>query len=404
MPGKQEKPIKTIVIDAGHGGTDHGAVGKYSSEKQVALQVALKLGKILEEKMPDVKIVYTRKEDRFDNVRVKADIANNAKGDLFISIHCNSAPKLRRVVGTKNVTVGKGKKRRTVKQNVYETYPNPAKGTETYIWASDRNTAKMQSMRGISSVIVLDANSEETKQLLDTDDPETIIMLSTLRNAFFENSLKLSNYIQDEFTNIGRINRGARQRNEKGILVLQATAMPSVLVELGFISNPEEEDYLNSQEGQKELAEGIYNAVKKYKEDLEKYGSKNAAAETPVTKSKSKNNIKKGTASTAKVYVKNERGVTNPSISKNTTVNKNTTATSASYKVQLLVSTKNYATNAPLFSKLKGKVTKEEIVINKKKKHKYMWGLFRTESEARDALRKARQLGFPDAYVVAPNK
>ncbi len=261
----QDKPIRTIVIDAGHGGHDHGARGNYSSEKDITLAVSVRLGKILEEMFPDVKIVYTRKVDRYDDVNRKAAIANESKGDLFISIHCNAAPDIKRITGYKTQTYrDKKKRKRTRKVPIYESYPNPAKGTETYIWATSKNNAKSESLRN-NSVIVFDANSEETQQLMDTKDPETIIMLNTLRNAFFDQSLRLSNLVEDEFTNAGRISRGARQRNEKGILVLHATAMPSVLVELGFISNPEEENYLNSADGQNEMAHCIARAVKNIK-------------------------------------------------------------------------------------------------------------------------------------------
>ncbi|MBV7529389.1 N-acetylmuramoyl-L-alanine amidase [Chitinophaga sp. sic0106] len=270
VSGNQGKPIRTIVIDAGHGGHDVGARGSYSTESQLTLQVALKLGKILEENMPDVKVVYTRKTDRFDDPRVKANMANDAKGELFVSIHCNSAGKIRRQTGSQTVYRKKGKKKVAVKVPTYAYYPNPAKGTETYIWATSKNNAKMESLKQ-NSVIVLDADSEESRALMDDTDPETFILLNTLRNAYFDQSLRLSTLIEDEFTKVGRISRGARQRNEKGIWVLSATAMPSVLVELGFISNPEEEDYLNSASGQSELANGIYKAIKRYRDELDRF-------------------------------------------------------------------------------------------------------------------------------------
>lgn len=382
----QDKPIRTIVIDAGHGGTDAGARGDFSLEKNVSLDVALKLGKIIEENMPDIKVVYTRKTDRFDDVHRKAKIANDAHGDLFISIHCNAAADLSRITGYKTVS-GKTKKgkRYTKKVPIYKKYPNPAKGTETYIWATTKNAAKTESLRN-NSVVVLDANSEETQQLMDTNDPETIIMLNTLRNVFFDQSFRLSSLVQDEFEQAGRLNRGARQRNEKGILVLHATAMPSVLVELGFISNPEEEKYLNSQDGQDELASCIYRAVKRYKEELERISS--------------------GLPKTQPAPVEQQTPPPPPPSqmqpAKNIPASLNNPAEGAKeyYKVQLMTTEKVYARGSELFRKLDGSIDREEIKQGKKKMNKYTWGNFRTEAEASAAMYKARKQGFKDAFVV----
>lgn len=382
----QDKPIRTIVIDAGHGGQDVGARGKYSYEKDVALDVALKLGKIIEDAMPDVKVVYTRKTDRFDDVHKKAAIANEAQGDLFISIHCNAAASLSKVTGYKYVTKRNSKgKKYTRKVPIYKKVPNPAKGTETYIWATGKNNAKAESLRN-SSVIVLDANSEETQQLMDTNDPETIIMLNTLRNVFFDQSLRLSTLVEDEFTKVGRISRGARQRNEKGILVLHATAMPSVLVELGFISNPEEEDYLNSANGQNEMAQCIYRAVKRYKDELEKvYNSAHSTARNTVPA--------EPPAAPARQHIPASVSVQ----SDNTPV---TDLKAVYYKVQLMTTEKVYARGADLFEKLDGTIDREVMSQGNKKLNKYTWGNFRTEAEALSAMYKARQQGFKDAFVV----
>lgn len=391
----QDKPIRTIVIDAGHGGHDAGAKGRYSYEKDVALDVALKLGKILEDAMPDVKVVYTRKTDRFDEVKRKAAIANEAQGDLFISIHCNAAAPLSRITGYKTTTYrDKKKRKRTKKTPIYERIPNPAKGTETYVWATSKNNAKAESLRN-NSVIVFDANSEETQQLMNTDDPETLIMLNTLKNVFFDQSLRLSGLVEDEFTKVGRISRGARQRNEKGILVLHATAMPSVLVELGFISNPEEEDYLNSKDGQEEMAQCIYRAVKRYKEQLEKiYNNAEAIrrqqhnnAAPPSTPAPQPAQPAQNIA--AAVSVKTDNAPAAPKPDNNT-----------QFKVQLMTTEKMYARGSSLFKKLNGTIEREDIKQGRKNVHKYILGTFRTEAEANAAVSKARQQGFKDAFVV----
>ncbi|WP_298711323.1 N-acetylmuramoyl-L-alanine amidase [Chitinophaga sp.] len=385
-PPVQDKPIRTIVVDAGHGGSDHGARGNFSSEKDITLDVALKLGKLLEEMFPDVKIVYTRKTDRFDDVNRKAAIANEAKGDLFISIHVNAAPDIKRIVGYKTQTYrDKKKRKRTRKVPIYRSSPNPAKGTETYIWATSKNNAKSESLRN-NSVIVFDANSEETQQLMDTKDPETIIMLNTLRNAFFDQSLRLSNLVEDEFTNAGRISRGARQRNEKGILVLHATAMPSVLVELGFISNPEEEKYLNSADGQHEMAGCIARAVKRYKDELEgrhKPGSTAPRQEEPAPQP--------ATPPPARVNPAQESPAAGgPSAAADDKTD---------FRVQLLTTEKVYTSKSSLFKNLKG-VERETLRQKGKSINKYIWGNFRTEAEANAALYKARKNGFKDAFVL----
>lgn len=378
---KQDKPIRTIIIDAGHGGEDPGAKGSYSTEKQVTLEVALKLGKILEENMPDVKVVYTRKTDRFDDPRKKAQIANDNKGELFVSIHCNSTGKIRKVTGYKTVYRKKGKKKVAVKQPIYAYYPSNAKGTETYIWATSKNNAKMESLKQ-NSVIVLDANSEETRQLMDDTDPETFILLNTLRNAYFDQSLRLSTLIEDEFTRVGRISRGARQRNEKGIWVLSATAMPSVLVELGFISNPEEEDYLNSNNGQQELANCIYKAIKRYRDELDRFTTnRNTQPSTTRVSAKGNNN-------TAAYANGNNGGSKQLPLSHN------------SYCVQLMITDKFYKPGASIFRKLHGDVNRQPVVMNKKKLNKYILGRFKTDEQASGAMRKARKLGFKDAFVT----
>ncbi|WP_109698868.1 N-acetylmuramoyl-L-alanine amidase [Chitinophaga deserti] len=392
-PPVQDKPIRTIVIDAGHGGHDHGATGSYSSEKNITLDVATRLGKILEESLPDVKIVYTRKTDRFDDVNRKAAIANEAKGDLFISIHCNAAPDIKRVTGYRTQTYrDKKKRKRTRKVPIYESYPNPAKGTETYIWATSKNNAKTESLRN-NSVIVFDANSEETQQLMDTKDPETIIMLNTLRNAFFDQSLRLSNLVEDEFTRVGRISRGARQRNEKGILVLHATAMPSVLVELGFISNPEEENYLNSADGQNEMAHCIARAVKKYKEELERFNKPGHSTTRPAeSQEPAPAQQQPASPPPSRVNPAQESPVSGGHAA--------AASAQTDYRVQLLTTEKVYTSRSSLFKNLKGNVKRESFRQKGKSVNKYIWGNFRTEAEANAALYKARKNGFDDAFLL----
>lgn len=417
---KQNPPLRTIIIDPGHSAQTPGARGKFSTEEGVVLDVALKLGKIIEENMKDVRVVYTRKTRNALGSTLRADlneraiIANREKGDLFISIHCNSAGPTRRVTGYKTVYIKKGKKKVPVKRAIYATSPSTAQGTETYVWATGKNNAKTESLKE-SSVIMLDANSEDANSVLDMSDPETFILLNTLRNAYFDQSLRLSTLIEDEFTNVGRISRGARQRDEKGIWVLQATAMPSVLVELGFISNPEEEDYLNSDKGQQEAAACIFKAIKRYKDELGRYSApedRQSAApasseqSTPVSYRSPKSRSNDARNAVAATKTKTPAAVASSSKNKTATrqvaVRKEPEAPAYKYDIQLLVSDKKYTRDAAIFNKLRGTIRKEQLVANSKKinKYKYIWGSFRSQAEVNAALRQAKQLGFRKAVLV----
>ncbi len=272
----QKQPLKRIVIDAGHGGNDGGARGKYSNEKDIALAVALRLEKMMGEAIPDIEIVMTRRTDVFDNVTKKAEIANSFKGDLFLCIHANSADPIRNseFVGYKTETYykGKGKKKkkytRKVKDYRYWTTPNPARGTETFIYPVDKTSGRMNALSK-NEDIDMDSVSLKAMQDLEKNDPTKMMLLSMKTQTFFQRSADLALTIEDEFKKVGRVSREAKQRKE-GIFVLYAVAMPAVLVETGFISNPEEEDYLNSEEGQNEICEVIIKAVKRYKFSLEK--------------------------------------------------------------------------------------------------------------------------------------
>ncbi|WP_447639797.1 MULTISPECIES: N-acetylmuramoyl-L-alanine amidase family protein [Chitinophagaceae] len=233
--------LKTIIIDPGHGGKDGGAQGSYSSEKEVALAVGLKLREQLRKRLPNCKIVMTRTSDITQNVKVKADIANKAKGDLFVSIHCNSSD-------------SKAK--------------NAPSGTETYIWGTEKNDDKALAMRENASLFQ-DKSLKVESENFKPHDPEKKIYYSLKTRKYFQRSYVLAENIEKEFVKVGRSSRQAKQRT-KGIWVLQATAMPSVLVETGFISNPKDEKYLNSESGQNELAKCIANAIVAYNKALNK--------------------------------------------------------------------------------------------------------------------------------------
>lgn len=270
IPSPKQKAIRTIVVDAGHGGHDVGAKGVFSYEKDICLAIETKLVELMRKQFPEIQIIRTRGTNEFVHLHKRADIANHSKGDLFISIHVNAAPaqQHKELTGNKAVVsyTGKGKKRkkvtRLVPQYRYYTTPNPAKGTETYIWGSHKNEDKEVAMRENAPMLSED-NYKENYGDVDPNSPEFIALSLLKTKQFFKRSATLAGMVEDQFIKAGRTSRGQKQRGV-GIWVLQATAMPSILVETGYITNRVEEDYLNSKEGQAEIAGCVTNAVQQY--------------------------------------------------------------------------------------------------------------------------------------------
>ena len=285
----KRKPLQTIIIDPGHGGLDPGARGMFSTEANVSLAVSLKLGDTLAKAFPDINIIFTRTTDILPGnsstldagLKYRADLANASGGDLFIAIHCNSAGRTpggwygkkvsHYTTATKKVKVKKKWVTKTYKAPVYETYwiENKAKGTETYVWALNKNDSKINSVAKKAEDYYGEIDSVSSVSLPDPTDPVDKARMLIYAQNFFRKSLTLADLVQQEFSKTGRVDRGVKQRNDKGIWVLQATGMPSVLVEIGFISNKEEEEYINSEKGQQEIVTNIFNAIKLYKERLE---------------------------------------------------------------------------------------------------------------------------------------
>ena len=230
-----DRKLHTIVIDAGHGGHDPGAIGpRGTREKDVVLKVALRLGELIQARMPDVNVVYTRNDDRFINLYERGRMANRAKGDLFISIHANS--------------------HRT-------TQPN---GAEVFFLGLHRTEDAFEVMKKENSVIALEDPATRTRELTD----EEIILYELTNTAYIANSQYFSALLDDQFKNHAqRRSRGVKQA---GFLVLYHASMPAVLIELGFISNPAEEQFLRSDDGQRTLAESIFNGIKNYRTKLER--------------------------------------------------------------------------------------------------------------------------------------
>ncbi|TRZ82507.1 MAG: N-acetylmuramoyl-L-alanine amidase [Sediminibacterium sp.] len=279
------KTIKRIIIDPGHGGTDPGSNGKYSTEAAVSLAISLKLEEYIKESVPDVEVMLTRRTDIYNSVVEKANIANAAKGDLFICIHTNSADprREREIIGYTNKTYTvkkKGIKRKVTRRvplykNTYT--PSTARGTETFIYNVGKSDQKKDMANEAVDDVVekLDSVSINQIKAIEEADPTRSMMVSLLTQQFFQRAASLALTIEEEFKAAGRISREAKQR-QKGIWVLAAVQMPAVLVETGFISNPEDEDYLNSDEGQNQICEVITKSILRYKNSLENQKKTNA--------------------------------------------------------------------------------------------------------------------------------
>ena len=265
------KRLKTIIVDAGHGGTDNGAVGQYenslhSKEKDITLAISKKLVAELEKQLPDVNIVATRTTDIFQDPREKARIANENKGDLFVCIHADAVNLKtgRRQVGTRTVTrykttyKGKGRKKKKIStpynvvEPVYEYFkiPTPRNGTSVWIFAAHKTSDKLKAIMKEEGDFEIETSTDSTYNSFDFNTPEGRAIAQVYAKRY-----------QDK---TGRPALGVNQR-QKGIWVLQATNMPAILIETGFISNPEDERYLNSEKGQQELAEAITAAIIRYK-------------------------------------------------------------------------------------------------------------------------------------------
>jgi N-acetylmuramoyl-L-alanine amidase len=237
-PTVTQRPM-TIVVDAGHGGKDGSTRGEFSREKDVALQVALLLGQTLEKQIPNMKVIYTRTEDVFIPLYERIDIANRAHADIFISIHCNSMPSNMR--GRTNVT-----------------------GVETLVSGSGRLGEQDAAVRENASIL-LEKDYKDNYEGYNPNDPESFIILSLMKNAYRRQSIKLAGLIQQQYVKAGRVDRGVK---EQSLAVLAKAGMPAVLTEIGFISNPGEEEYINSQSGREEIVQNITNAILEYNKQL----------------------------------------------------------------------------------------------------------------------------------------
>lgn len=329
--------LKTVVIDAGHGGHDSGCHGSSSYEKHVALSVALKLGKLINDKFPDVKVVYTRKTDVFVELHRRAQIANENKADLFICIHCNSGPKT-------------------------------AFGSETFVMGLHKSEDNLNVAKRENAVILQEDNYQRQYDGFDPNSAEANIVFSLYQNAFLDQSLYFAGKVQDELTNFAkRHNRGVKQA---GFLVLFRTTMPAVLIETGFLTNADEEKYLKSDAGQNTIAESILKAFGSYKDWIDGAAVKREKAPTPSVKEENQPIVK----------------VEEKEVRPNETV----------FRVQIFSSTVKYENNHPKF---KGRDDIWKYFAGGL--WKYTAGSFNKHEEAVTLQNELRKQGFEDAFVVA---
>ncbi len=249
----QKEGVHTVVIDAGHGGHDPGNLGtrRYkTTEKDIALLVALKVGGYIQENFKDVTVIYTRSTDVFVDLQERAKIANRAEADLFISIHCDAFTK------------------------------SSVSGATSLVMGQNHDDDNLRVAMRENSVIYLEENYEEKYEGFDPNNPSSYIAFSVYQGAFMLQSVSFAQKVQDQFrTRVGRKDRGVKQQP---LMVTKMAVMPSVLIELGFLTNPTEEDFLNSEKGQSYMASAIYRAFKEYKEEREQFHLEIAPATPPV--------------------------------------------------------------------------------------------------------------------------
>ncbi|MDQ3047821.1 MAG: N-acetylmuramoyl-L-alanine amidase [Bacteroidota bacterium] len=374
--------IKTVVIDAGHGGKDPGCHGSKYKEKDIALAVALKLGKYIEENMKDVKVVYTRKTDVFLELQQRAEIANKAKADLFICIHCNSA-------------CYRDKK---LKKDVCK---DEVAGAETYVMGIKNEQGKLDVAKRENSAILLEDNYVQKYDGFDPNSDESYIIMSMFTDTYVNQSLNFASKVQKQFkTKAGRVDKGVKRAS---LWVLWRTYMPSVLTEIGFLTNPAEEQFLGSVKGQDYMSAGLFRAfreykdevegsLKKYDDDLEKQSAYRMSREDSLEIEANKLIKNPGIIidTTQVKVVKNDKGDT----STKTIIEE--ALPPLIYKVQIHSSDKRI----PLASDKFREVEQPGEYVDKGI-YKYTAGEFTKQEDAKRLQGSLRKKGFPDAFVIA---
>lgn len=355
MVGQSNSKFK-VALDAGHGGHDFGAVYNGHIEKNIALGIVLKVGAILE-KNKNIEVVYTRKTDVFIELVERSNIANRADANIFVSIHCNA---------NKNIE---------------------ADGTESYVMGLNKNASNLAVAKSENSVITLEKDYKEKYQGFDPNNPSTMIGMTLMQEEYLENSISLASKVQDQFVSeLDRKNRGVKQAP---FMVLHKAYMPRVLIETGFISNPKEGAFLDSEEGQMEMAQAIADAIISYKkeyfglasnESYEDKPSKKVVEITPKDSSKTSKSVTK----TEKVVVEKE-------------VEPVAETGQVIYKIQIAASSKKMDVLPENFKGLKNiSVSNDGGTL-----YKYMYGSTTDYSIAKQNLSEAKSKGYESAYIIA---
>lgn len=335
--------VSKVVIDAGHGGTDPGCLGTKTKEKDVVLSIALKLGAYIEKNFSDVKVIYTRSTDTFVELYKRAQIANDAKANLFISIHCNA---------------------------------NPSKtpyGAETYVMGLHKSQANLDVAQKENASILMEDSYLTNYDGFEPKSEEAYIIFSLYQNAYLDLSQNLASKVQKQMKEkVGMNDRGVKQA---GFLVLYKTSMPSILIETGFLSNLKDEEFLSGDLGQDYVASGIYRAFKAYKLEMEGNNDGSILSKDTIIKKDS----------------------TPYSLVVSDTLKKSSdTAKSVIFKVQFAASSVKKSVDSPDFKGLKDVEASFHNGM-----YKYMSGKETTSEGALKLLKKVQEAGFKDAFIVA---
>ncbi|HEX2396319.1 MAG TPA: N-acetylmuramoyl-L-alanine amidase [Bacteroidales bacterium] len=372
QPAESGYRLKTVVIDAGHGGKDPGSLGKKTTESKVVLGIALKLGKYIEQNLKEVKVIYTRKTDEFVELHKRAEIANTNKADLFISIHAN---------GNDNHQVT---------------------GTETLVLGTIRAGENFEVAKKENSVILLEDNYQEKYEGFDPSSPESYQSFSLVQDLYLKKSVNFAALVQEQFRD--RAQRKDRSVKQQSLLVLARTAMPGVLIETGFITNPDEEKYLMSEQGQDYLASAIYRAFRDYKDVVESRSSLIASlgkhpdddsVVSVLEASTSPVNNPENISDAAPADVTGQTNVQAEFKKEAEIVSENISKPEIYFKVQIAASTRRFPLTSTLF---KGEKDVKEYIVGKM--YKYAVGQSKSFEEIVAYSKEVRQK-FPDAFVIA---
>ncbi len=377
--------LNVVVIDAGHGGHDPGCLGKKTKEKDVTLGIALKIGKYIEDRFPDVKVIYTRQTDVFVELYERAEKANNAKADLFISIHCNSA-----------CFFDKKKRKEICSGDIH--------GVESWVMGLHKTEANLEVAKRENEVILMEKDYSRQYDGFDPNSAEANIIFSLYQNTFLEQSLRMATNIQKEMKEKGRATRGVKQA---GFLVLFKTTMPSVLIESGFLSNAAEEKYLSSEKGQDEIASSVFKAFKTYKNSVETLKNSDNELSKPESTEVKKDSIVKPILEEKKTQ-KDSEDLEQKNIGikeeKQTIKNEDIKAIETPkpidenvfWSVQFFTSPKKLAPSHKIYKEFE--VVREDLESGV---YKYSTGMLKNKNDAIRLQTKIREMGHKDAFVIA---